>query len=148
VNITISTIVQGNYKTVISKFDKQLFEALAPKNATMHIKQFTGSSKGDVVHIQFVKPFKADWISDIIEDGINDKEAYFIDKGRVIPFGIATWQHKHIVRHVTSTTCEIVDDITYTGVNFLWTLLLYPGLYFGFYPRKNIYKKYFNTFTQ
>jgi ligand-binding SRPBCC domain-containing protein len=144
VKIIIKTIVDGHYKTVINQFDKQLFEALAPKTATMLIKEFTGSKKGDKVHIQFVSPFKADWISDIVEDGVNEQEAYFVDEGRVIPFGIATWQHKHIVRNVSATTCEIIDDITYTGVNKLWTLLLYPGLYFGFYPRKKVYKNYFN----
>ena len=132
----------------MSRFDKQLFAALAPKTATMLIKQFTGSKKGDVVHIQFVQPFKADWISDIIDDGCDDHHCYFVDEGRIIPFGIATWQHRHIVKYVAENSCEIIDDISFTGVNFLWTILLYPVLYIGFYPRKNIYKKYFNTFNQ
>jgi ligand-binding SRPBCC domain-containing protein len=143
--IIIKTIVAGNYKNVMQQFDIKLFEALAPKSATMHIKEFTGSKKGDKVHIQFVKPFKADWISDIIEDGYNDTEAYFIDQGRVVPFGISKWQHKHIVKNITNTTCEIIDDITYEGVNLIWTILLYPVLFLGFYPRKKIYKKYFAT---
>lgn len=137
--------MQGNYIDVLAKFDKKLFEALAPKGATMEIVAFTGSKKGDMVHIRFVKPFKANWISDITDNGINNNEAYFIDQGRVVPFGIIYWQHKHIIKNLSPTTCQIIDDISFKGVNFIWTLLLYPALFIGFYPRKKIYKKYFGS---
>jgi ligand-binding SRPBCC domain-containing protein len=143
--IILKSTVKGNFKAVIARFDRNLFEALKPKGAKMEIVEFTGSRKGNKVHIRFVWPFKANWISDIIADGSNDKEAFFIDEGRVIPFGIKFWQHKHVVRFITNNTCEIIDDINYRGVNKLWTLLLYPALYIGFYPRKNIYKKYFGS---
>ena len=139
--------MQGNYIDVLAKFDKKLFEALAPKGATMEIVAFTGSKKGDMVHIRFVKPFKANWISDITDNGINNNEAYFIDQGRVVPFGIIYWQHKHIIKNLSPTTCQIIDDISFKGVNFIWTLLLYPALFIGFYPRKKIYKKYFGSIS-
>jgi len=36
----------------MAAFDRQLFEALKPPVGEMEIKEFTGSQKGDKVHIQ------------------------------------------------------------------------------------------------
>ena len=142
-NIQIKTTVKGNYKDIMEQFDLKLFEALKPKGADMEIVEFTGSKKGDRVHLRFNSPIKAEWISDIIEDGINEEEAYFIDEGTTLPFPLRYWQHKHIVRKITEDTSCIIDDITFKGPNYLVTLSMYPAIYAGFYPRKKIYKAYF-----
>jgi ligand-binding SRPBCC domain-containing protein len=139
----ISTTVNGHYKKVMAAFDLQLFKALQPKGITMQIEKFTGSKKGDAVHIKFIKPFAAEWISEITNDGENETESFFIDKGTKIPFGIAQWQHKHIVKNKSATSCEIIDDITFEGVNKIWSILLWPALYISFLQRKAVYKKYF-----
>jgi len=143
-NIRIETVVTGNYKKIMAGFDLQLFKALAPKQAKMEIVEFTGSKKGDRVHIRFLSPLKADWISEITEDHKNEEEAYFIDEGTTLPFGLRYWRHKHIVKKVSDNESLIIDDITYRGANFFMSLLFYPGLYFSFYPRKKIYRSYFS----
>ena len=142
-NICLKAKVKGHYKTVMQKFDRELFELLAPKNAPMKIKKFTGSKKGDLVHIHFKSPINTDWISDIVEDGANEKEAWFIDEGRKLPFPLKYWRHKHIVRKIDEEHSVIIDDITFQGPNFIMDRLLYPAIYLGFKPRKRIYQDYF-----
>lgn len=142
-NIQLEARVKGNYRDVMAQFDRKLFEALAPKQGKMEIVEFTGSKEGDRVHIRFLSPIKADWISLITEDAVSDTEAYFVDEGVQLPFPLSFWRHKHIVRKITEDTSCIIDDITFRGPNALLTLLLYPAIYLGFYPRKRIYRKYF-----
>ncbi|MCO6493790.1 MAG: cyclase [Phaeodactylibacter sp.] len=143
--IKLKTKVKGNYKEVMVRFDRKLFEALAPRQGEMEIVEFTGSKKGDRVHIRFLKPLKAEWVSIITDDGINEQEAYFVDEGVQLPFPLAFWRHRHVVRKITQDTSCIVDDITFRGPNTLATLLLYPAIFLGFYPRKKIYRRYFGV---
>ena len=142
-NILLKTKVKGNYKTIMKRFDLQLFEALKPKGAKMEIVKFTGSKKGDIVHLRFVSPIKAEWISEIIEDGEDEQQAYFIDEGTTLPFPLRYWQHKHIVQKIDEDSSYIIDDITYEGPNGLLSFLMYPGVYLGFWPRGKVYRKYF-----
>jgi len=143
-NITMKTKVNGNYKEIMKRFDRQLFEALKPKGAKMEIVEFTGSKKGDTVHLRFLSPIKAEWISKITEDYEDEKEAYFIDEGTKLPFPLSYWRHKHVVEKITEDTSYIVDDMSFKGPFFLITWLMYPAIYLGFYPRKKIYRSYFN----
>ena len=142
-NIQLKTTVKGNFKTIMARFDRALFEALAPKVPAMEIVEFTGSRKGDTVHIRFLSPVNVEWVSRITEDAENKTEAYFVDEGVQLPFPLSFWKHKHIVRKITEDTSCIIDDITFKGPNGLVTLLLYPAIFLGFYPRKKIYKAYF-----
>lgn len=144
-NIQLKTKVDGNYKDVMAKFDRHLFEALKPKNAKMEIVEFTGSKKGDRVHLQFLSPIKTEWISEITEDGENEKISYFIDEGVKLPFPLSFWRHRHVVEKISEDESYIIDDMTYRGINSLFTILLYPALYIAFYPRKKIYKSYFKS---
>ena len=144
-NIQLKTKVEGNYKDIMRQFDRKLFEALKPSHADMEIIQFTGSEKGDKVHLRFHRPIKADWISHITDHGENEKESFFIDEGVKLPFPLFYWRHKHIVQKITNNTSYIIDDITFKGSNILLSWLLYPAIYIGFYPRKKIYGKYFST---
>lgn len=142
-NVILKTKVKGNYKEVMAAFDRRLFEALKPPVGQMDIIEFTGSTKGDKVHIRFVKPIKAEWISDIIEDGVTSEKAWFVDVGTTLPWPLASWTHRHIVEKIDEDHSLVIDDMTFTGRNIFLTLLLYPAIFFGFYPRKRIYKRYF-----
>jgi len=144
-NIKFQTKVKGNYKEVMERFDLDLFEALKPKVGKMEVKEFTGSKKGDRVRMQFISPIRTEWISHITEDGINEKEAYFIDEGHKLPWPLSFWKHKHIVRKIDEEHSLIVDDINYEAGNALFSLLLYPAMWLGFAPRAAIYKKYFGA---
>jgi ligand-binding SRPBCC domain-containing protein len=141
--LVLRTQVKGNYKIVMEQFDRKLFEALTPKQGKMEIVEFTGSKKGDRVHLRFLSPIKADWVSLITEDGVNEQEAYFVDEGTELPFPLRYWKHRHVVERLTEDTCIIVDDIQYKGPNAVVTALMYPALWAAFYPRKSVYRSYF-----
>ena len=79
--IELTTKVNGHYQDVMSRFDRDLFEALAPPLATIKIIQFTGSKTGDIVHLKQSSPFSFEWISKIIDHGTTEDKAYFIDQG-------------------------------------------------------------------
>lgn len=146
--IKLKTAVKGHYKSVMGQFDRDLFEALAPKMAKLEIVEFTGSQKGDRVFVRFLSPIKAEWESIITEDSINEEEAFFTDEGVLLPYPLKYWKHHHIVRRAGENESLIIDDIQFSGPNFLVTLLLYPFIFLGFYPRKKIYKSYFGTKNQ
>ncbi len=142
--IQIVTKVNGNYQDLILQFDRKLFEALKPPIGKLEILKFTGSKKGDRVHLRFLSPVKTEWISDITQDEINEKEAFFVDEGVKLPFPLRYWKHKHIVQKITADSSFIIDEITFKGSNFLFTFLLYPALYIAFWLRKKTYRSYFN----
>ena len=143
--IRLTTEVDGNYMDVMEKFDVKLFEALKPKFGQMDIEKFTGSKKGDIVSLSFISPFKAKWVSEIVEDGFDEQRAYFIDEGRTLPFPLSFWRHKHIVEKLSESRSLIIDEMTFQGINFLFTWFLYPALYVAFYPRKKVYQRYFKN---
>jgi ligand-binding SRPBCC domain-containing protein len=142
-NLKLKTSVKGNYKKVMAAFDLSLFEALKPPFGEMEIVEFTGSKKGNRVHIKFHSPIKAEWISDIIEDEVTNEMAWFVDVGIKLPWPLVTWSHRHIVEKVDNENSIIIDDITFTGSNFFLSLIMFPAIFLGFYPRKSIYQDYF-----
>lgn len=144
-NLKLNTPVKGNYKKVMAAFDLSLFEELKPPLGKMEIVEFTGSKKGDRVHIRFLSPIKAEWVSDIIADETTDKMALFVDKGVILPWPLVAWTHRHIVEKVDGDNSIIIDDITFTASNFILSLIMYPVILMGFYPRKKIYQDYFKN---
>jgi ligand-binding SRPBCC domain-containing protein len=143
--IVLKTKVEGHFKSVFNDFDLELFEYLKPSIGKMEIVEFGGSTVGSKVHMRFLSPIKADWISNITDRQIGEKQAFFIDEGVTLPPGMSYWHHKHIVRYVSENESEIIDDITYRGNNFILSVLLYPGLLIGFLPRIGQYKRFFRN---
>jgi ligand-binding SRPBCC domain-containing protein len=144
-NLKLNTPVKGNYKKVMTAFDINLFEALKPPFGKMEIVEFTGSKKGDRVHIRFLSPIKAEWVSDIVADETTDKMALFVDMGTKLPWPLVAWTHRHIVEKVDDDNSIIIDDITFTASNFILSLIMYPAILMSFYPRKKIYQDYFKN---
>ncbi|MDA9018235.1 hypothetical protein N9H44_01120, partial [Saprospiraceae bacterium] len=98
----------------------------------------------DRVHIRFLSPIKTEWVSDIIADEVTDDMALFVDVGSTLPWPLTIWTHRHIVQKVDEYNSIIIDDITFTASNFILTVLMYPAIFMGFYPRKKIYREYFS----
>ncbi len=142
-NFVLKTLVNGYYTDVMKRFDLDLFEALKPIGAKMEVVQFTGSETGDIVELKFISPIKASWISDITDHGSDHTQAYFIDEGRVLPFPLKEWKHRHIVEKVDDHNSIIVDDITFSSGRKWLDFLIYLPLMLSFYPRKRIYRRYF-----
>ena len=141
--IQLATEVDGYYLDVMNRFDRDLFEALKPP-VGMEVAQFTGSKKGDQVILQFTIPARFTWQSDIVEDGHDDKRAWFVDVGVILPWPLKTWRHEHIVEHINQDRSRIVDSMTYECKNAVLTWMIKPFMIGAFYPRKRIYKQYFS----
>ena len=142
--IYIETPVATPYQEVMAGFDRNLFEALTPPGAKVELLRFDGSSLGDIVHLRLklMGLIETDWISDIVEQGEDEAESYFVDKGTHLPFFLSFWRHRHVVKKHGNGSI-IVDDIEYKAHNVLFTLFLYPMLYLQFLYRKPIYRKFF-----
>lgn len=110
--IEIVNPVQRNYQEVFDGFSAELFEYLAPKGQ-LKLLRFDGCGKGDVIDIQFLKPIKARWISEVVKFHKSEEEIYFIDEGRKLPFGLVYWQHQHIIRKTGHDSCDIIEKIEY-----------------------------------
>ena len=143
--IDLKTEVNGNYRDIMNQFDRDLFEALEPPIGKLEIVEFTGSKTGDLVHLRFLWPLKAEWISRITDHGETDNEAYFVDEGQTLPPGLSYWRHEHIVRKIDSQRSLIIDKMHFRSYFILLSYLLYPFLYLTFYPRKKQYKSYFGN---
>ncbi len=139
--IKIKTKVNKDYKAVFEQFDKDLFLALNPPIMPVKLLRFDGCKTGDEVHIQL--PFKTLWISDITEFSASEKEIYFIDEGRKLPFPLKKWKHKHRIIKLSENETLIVDDINFSTNFILLDILIYPTLFLQFLYRKPIYKKWF-----
>jgi ligand-binding SRPBCC domain-containing protein len=148
VRIIIHAEVKGHFREVFRAFDEQFFRYLLPAFPKIELKQFTGSEKGDVVHLHMKVFGGQDWISDITEDECNSDECFFIDEGRTLPFPLRAWRHKHRILRMTEHTSMIRDEIEFSSGLVLFDYLLYPFLYLAFYPRKKAYTKYFEQYEK
>lgn len=145
--ITLETIVKGNYRTIMDRFDRALFEQLAPPGAGVELVRFDGSQTGDIVHIRLslLGVIKQDWISEIIAHGVDEEQAYFVDKGTKLPFFLAAWEHHHIVRAAGTSDSVLIDDIRFRTPFWLMDFLMYPILWAQFAYRKPIYRRIFGS---
>ena len=141
---SVATKVNQEAIEVWNGFDKELFLKLSPPFPKVRLIQFDGSSKGDTVGLElnFVL-FRQKWISDITENEENEKEIYFIDQGRTLPFFLSRWKHVHRILK-KSKGSVILDEINFSTGFILTDILFFPLLYLQFIYRKPIYKREFS----
>lgn len=141
--IKVTTPVAQHYKLVMQGFTEDLFLKLNPPFPPVKLLRFDGCKKDDIVilELNFIF-FKQEWVSLILEDGLNETEFYFIDFGTKLPFFLKYWRHHHrIIKSGQGT--KIVDDITFKSPLPLLDILLWPVLWLQFVYRKPVYKKVF-----
>ncbi len=139
--IVIKTKVAQDYRQVFAGFNEELFLALVPPLTPLKLLRFDGCKLGDEVRLRV---YFMDWFSEITAQGEREREIFFIDEGTRLPFTFSYWKHHHQMISLVDGGCEIVDDIQYESPLFLGPLL-YPLLYFQFWYRKRIYKRYFGA---
>ena len=69
----------------------------------------------------------------------------FEDKGLVLPFGLKSWRHRHIVKPHESGAL-IIDQIYLEEKNIFKKFFVYPLMLFPIVIRKVTYKIWFNYF--
>jgi ligand-binding SRPBCC domain-containing protein len=142
--LRILTSVTQEFSIVVENFNQQLFQKLNPSFPIVTILRYDGNSKGDEIHLKLnFLLFDKTWVSVITENMSSDKEFYFIDEGRQLPFFLKTWRHVHrIIENKDKTIIE--DDINFESRWKWMEPLAYPLFYMQFRIRKPIYRRYFN----
>lgn len=144
--IYFETTVKGDFKSVFSRFDRDLFLFLTPPAQPVTLLRFDGSVKGDEIHLKFGFPVYGNWVSIVTDSGETEDACFFIDEGRTLPMGLRDWKHIHTVKKsLVPGHSVIVDDMHFSTGNWLFDRLLYPALYLAFIGRKPKYKKYFGA---
>lgn len=142
--IKITSQVDAHYLDIAHGFDINLFKALAPPFPKLEVLRFDGCSKGDEVWIVLhVFGAKIKWDALIVEHGQNLEQWYFIDEGKLLPYPLRQWKHKHLVTKINDFKSYIIDDIHYSTGWIVLDYLIFPLLYLQFAMRKPIYKKFF-----
>ena len=145
----IQTPVSASMRDVWAQFDKSLLLKISPPFPKVHIRRFDGCLRGDEVELEIqVFGMKILWTSHITESKETAKKIYFIDEGRIVPFGIQSWKHVHSIISVNEKTCIVEDFVTYQTKFIILDYLLFPMLWGMMLYRKPFYKKYLNHETK
>jgi ligand-binding SRPBCC domain-containing protein len=149
-HIRITTHVRQPYSEVFARFNRELFVKLTPAFPTVHLHRFDGCAVGDEVHLELALfGIRQQWISIITDAGeIKNhehyaNELYFVDEGKVLPFFLASWKHRHrIMQSHADNGAVIIDDISFHAPYKL-SAFVYPALYAQFAARRAVYQEYF-----
>ncbi|MCU0324926.1 MAG: hypothetical protein MUF45_06685 [Spirosomaceae bacterium] len=143
--IKISTKVEQNIEQVWNQFDVNLLKKLSPPFPPVKVLHYIGHQIGEKVSFElnfFI--FKQKWESEITDNRIDENERYFIDEGRILPFFLKYWKHKHRIVKSNSGS-KIIDEIEFKTPSILTDYIFYPLLYLQFLYRKPIYQKLFRV---
>ncbi|MDN4166801.1 hypothetical protein QWY31_14915 [Cytophagales bacterium LB-30] len=141
--ISISTVVDASLSDCIHGFTEDLFLKLNPPFPPVKILRFDGCQGGDWVKLELnFLLFRQEWHSYIPHHTQSEQHFEFVDEGKVLPFFLKHWQHRHRLEKSENDT-TITDAIHFSSGFVLFDVLLYPVLYLQFLYRKPIYKKHF-----
>jgi ligand-binding SRPBCC domain-containing protein len=141
----VSRIPNQNAGLIFERFDQNLFKFLSPAYPPLKVVRFDGCRKGDKVEVELglFPGISIKWVSEITEASSEGHHMFsFTDAGRVLPFFLIFWQHRHIIRQQGADVI-IEDRIAFAGPWFMPAFLSYPMLWFTFNSRKSKYRRYF-----
>lgn len=142
--LILHTPVKGNYRTLLDRFDQDLFRQLAPRFPKLWLLRFDGSFPGDWVEVELqAGPIRQRWTSQITDRQLTESQAWFTDEGHELPTPLKTWKHQHLITKITETESRITDHIVFGTGNKLLDWLIYPVLKAQFGARKPIYQRIF-----
>lgn len=140
--ISIKTEVKGSAIAVFDLFDEKLFDFLAPPSWLAKKVLYEGTSIGNKVAMQFFLPFSSRMEVEITSKLNDGRKYWFVDEGILLPFGIKSWKHQHIV--IDQGDCSIIHDcIDFSTSNRILDVMYFPIFYMAFKGRTKPYQKYF-----
>lgn len=138
------TPVKKDFLFIKEKFTRELFLYLAPPWATIDIKKFDGCKTGDEIHVHINQSgLKQEWVSLITDEIQTDDEWCFVDEGKVLPWPMTYWKHRHRVLKMSNGHSEIVDDIHFECSPKWMNYPTYAVVYAVMGIRPSRYKKFF-----
>jgi len=133
------------YKTFES-FDQSLFRQLSFPLTSVRFERFDGMDKGDEYKF-YVSIFGLEqfWHGLVLRRFTSEKECYFIEIGKKLPFPLTAWTHKHKFITAGTNLTTLVDEVEYRCRYKLLEYILLPFWYSYFYFRLWKYRKIFNV---
>ena len=145
-HLEITHYVGGTVAEVFAGFTEELFVRLSPKLPPARLLRYDGNEVGDFVIIELgIPPLTQEWVSEITAHHVGEREAYFVDEGRQLPFPLRRWRHRHVIREEAPGRVAIVEDITYSAGGRLANALLRPLLRQQFGARGPKYRAVFGA---
>ena len=139
--------VDSSLEIIKQSFNRELFTALKPPFVSLRILRYDGNSEGNEIHLQIKSMFLVqNWVSVISREWKNDHEWGFEDVGKVLPFFLKSWKHKHIVRK-SEKGSVIVEDVWYEPKQKWMSVFVRFFVYLQFKPRPRVYRRWFNNFA-
>lgn len=124
----------------------QLFKALSPPMPKAEILNFGGTNKGDLVKLKLdFGLWASDWVSHVDEVVEQPNYYHFRDVGLVMPLGMASFSHRHILKAVGQGQTSIEEDIDLSGKNVLFTLLNVIGFWVQMRMRRGAYQRFWSA---
>lgn len=143
-NLYFKTPVKGTVKDVFNQFNESLFSKLKPPGVKVEIVRFDGCKKGDAIDLNLISPMgKQQWKGEVTDWFSSEEECYFVDEGRVLPFPLSAWKHKHLIKSENNQTF-IIDDIQFEIKPAIIGIFYYPILWSVFKYRGPIYRRIFS----
>ncbi len=141
--LKFTTLVQASPEEIWQKFDRDLFQRMAPPFPRVRLLRFDGCRKGDVVEVELnFWLFRQHWFSEIVHQLVGPDEIYFITEGVHLPFFLRSWVHKHRIMRCESGT-QIVDDIDFSSGWRIIDWFVYPLMWLQVAYRTRIYRRAF-----
>lgn len=143
--ILLRTMVEGSVSEVFACFDQDLLLALTPPGMRVEIlknAQPPLPGTGISLNVTMLGILKQHWENDFTAYEVAQDASFFVDEGRVMPWPIKQWRHKHLVRK-HAHQAQIVDDVEFGCGNFLLDALIYPFVWLQFAYRQPVYRRFF-----
>lgn len=142
--ITIHSPLEGSPVSVFSRFNRDLFLALAGAFPKVTLQRFDGCRLNDETHVCIHFFGKREWLSRNTDFFESPEEIYFVDEGLKIPFGMKRWKHTH---RITGNEQQSIihDEIEYDFGNRLLNVLWWLPFYMQFAARPRKYRRYFKN---
>jgi ligand-binding SRPBCC domain-containing protein len=144
--ILFKSDIKKSLPVVKAGFNRDLFLALSPPFPPFELVRFDGCLTGHEVHILLKTPgLLQKWVSLITDHQDSETEWFFIDEGRILPWPLSFWKHKHRVIKISDTESQIIDDIEFKTSPFWLAPFIYPALWLSFAIRPGRYRKFFGA---
>jgi ligand-binding SRPBCC domain-containing protein len=142
--VSITTFIPLPIQEVTKRFDRRLFDYLAPPFPKLKIKRYDGQKKGDVIQLSLgLWPIFLPWHLVIVDAWEDEKSWGFTDQATMLPFPLTAWRHEHRLVAIGPMETSIEDFVGFrAGPNWL-TKLMQPIVHNMFTSRKPAYLRYF-----
>lgn len=142
--VNVTTYIRLPLSEVTRRFDRKLFDYLAPAFPKLKILRYDGQHRGDQIQLKVgFWPIFLPW-DILIADSWDESDRWgFIDQGLRLPPPLTAWRHEHRVELQPDGTTAIIDNVGFR-IGPLWlSRLCAPLIRKQFEARRPLYERYF-----